>query len=337
MTEPVDRLADRGILQREELVDLLRYRNPETTEYLMEKAMAARSRYFDQKVELWGRIPFTSYCKNDCKYCGLRRSNQFAPRFRLAEREVLQYCEEGYRHGIRHFLLEGGVDLSYAENDVAHLIGMLRRKFQDAELILALGEHTDTAYRHWMQAGAGIYLMHQDSCDDAQFRRIHSSNMSLLKRKQHMWSLRDMGYQVGAGFLVGMPYQTIEQVAEELIFIKNFGSNVVTVAPFLPAQNTPFERERGGNGEMVLYVMSILRLMMPSGLIVADLGLEQALLDGRKRALSAGANIIVTDISTEEIATRYQVYNHRPGKRGLDERLLVSQIRAEGYRVETTG
>ncbi len=335
MTEPVDQLAEKSILPPEALIDLLRYRNPETTEYLMEKAQAVQNQHFDRSVRLWGRIPLTSFCKNDCKYCGLRRSNQFVPRFRLAEREVLRYCEEGYRHGIRHFLLEGGVDLSYAESDVARLIGMLRRKFQDAELILALGEHTDHAYRRWMQAGAGFYLMHQDSCDDAQFKRIHSANMSLLKRKQHMWSLRGMGYQVGVGFLVGMPYQTIEQVAEELLFMKQYGSNVVTVSPFLPAQNTPFERERGGNGEMVLYVMSILRLMMPSGLIVADPGMEQALMDGRKRALSAGANIIVTDISTEEIRAQYRVYNHKPGKRGSDERLLVSQIRAEGYRVET--
>lgn len=247
---------------------------------------------------------------------------------------MIQYCEEGYRHGIRSFLLEGGVDLSYTENDIAHLLGMLRRKFQDAELILALGEHTDQAYRHWMQSGAGMYLMQQDTCDDLQFKRIHSANMSLLKRKRHMWSLRDMGYQVGAGFLIGMPGQTIEQVAEELFFMKQFASNVITVTPFVPAQNTPFERERGGNGEMVLYVMSILRLMFPSGLLAADMGLEQALMDGRKKALAAGANVLVTDLVPEEIHTQYRVYRDKPGRRGSEEHLLVSQIRAQGYRAD---
>lgn len=334
MTGLVDKLAVMGTIPTADLVELLRYRNSETTVYLKEKAEEIRRQQFKQKVILWGRIPVTSYCKNDCNYCGLRRSNQFVSRFRLSEGEVIQYCEEGYRHGIRHFLLEGGVDLSYSEDDVAHMVASLRRKFQDAEIVLSFGERTDNAYRHWMQAGAGAYLMHQDSSDEGQFRRIHSANMSLLKRKQHMWSLRDIGYQVGTGFLVGTPYQTIEQVADELLFMKQYGSNMVTLAPFLPARHTPYERERSGNGEMVLYLISVLRLMMPAGWIVADMSLEQALADGRKKALEAGANVIVTDISTEEIRMRYQVYYQRSGRRAADNQTLISQICAAGYVIE---
>lgn len=333
MTEAVDKLLERGELPENELVELLRFRNPETTEYLVEKAAAVRERQYKRSIRIWGRIPITSYCKNDCHYCGLRRSNRFAPRFRLSESEILQYCKEGYSHGIRHFLLEGGTDLSYSEDDIAHIIGAIRRRFHDAEIILALGEHTDAAYQHWMAVGAGTYLMPQDSVDDLQFKRIHSANMSLLRRKQHMWSLQNLGYQVGSGFLVGTPYQTIEQVVQELLFMKQFGSQMITVAPFLPAQHTPFERERSGNAGMVLYLISVLRLMVPKGWIVADLSMEEAQVDGRIQALSVGANVVVMDLTDKQTRMKYRVYNDRPGKREKDERLLVSQIRAAGYIV----
>ncbi|MDE6852958.1 MAG: [FeFe] hydrogenase H-cluster radical SAM maturase HydE [Lachnospiraceae bacterium] len=334
MTEAVDKLLEKGVLPENELVELLRFRNPETTEYLLEKAAAVCESHDKRSIRVWGRIPLTSYCKNDCNYCGLRRSNQFVPRFRLTEQDVLRFCEEGYRHGIRHVLLEGGTDLSYSEDTIAHIIGMIRRRFHNMEIILALGEHIDTAYRHWMAAGAGAYLMPQDAVDDLQFKRIHSSNMSLLRRKQHMWSLQNIGYQVGAGFLVGTPYQTIEQVAKELLFMKQFGTQMITVAPFLPAQHTPFERERSGNAGMVLYLISVLRLMAPKGWIVADLSMEEAQADGRIQALSAGANVVVMDLTAGQNRIKYQVYNDRPGRREKEERLLVSQIRAAGYQME---
>lgn len=334
MTETVDKLLQQGTLSEKELVDLLRFRNPETTEYLQEKASAVCQDQYKRNVRIWGRIPVTSYCKSDCNYCGLRRSNQFAPRFRMTEPEVLQCCEWGYRHGIRYFLLEGGTDLSYPEEDIAHIIGMIRHKFRDAAVILSLGEHTDSAYRRWMSSGAGMYLMPQDSADELQFKRIHSSNMTLLRRKQHMWSLQNIGYQVGAGFLVGTPYQTIEQVVGELLFMKQFGSNVITIAPFLPAEHTPYARERSGNAGMVLYLISVMRLMMPKGWIIADVSMEQAQQDGRIGAVCAGANVVVMDLVPEGMPVKYQVYQDRPGRRGNDEHLLLSRIRAAGYRME---
>lgn len=334
MTGAVDKLLERGVLPENELVELLRFRNPETAEYLREKASAVCRNHDKQNIRIWGRIPLTSYCKNDCNYCGLRRSNQFVPRFRLTEQEVLHYCDEGYRHGVRHILLEGGTDLSYPEEDIAHLIGMIRRKFQNIEIILSLGEHTDAAYRRWMSSGAGAYLMPQDSSDELQFKRIHSSNLSLLRRKQHMWSLHNMGYQVGSGFLVGTPYQTIEQVVQELLFMKQFGSQMITVAPFLPALHTPFAQERSGNMGMVLYLISVLRLMVPMGWIVSDVSMEEAQAEGRIQALRAGANIVVMDLVSGRDGKKYQVYNDRTGRREREERLLVSQIRAAGFQIE---
>lgn len=333
LTAPVDKLMAAQNLSEIELTELLRYRNPETSEYLFQNAKEVRRRHFDQRIVLWGRISLSSYCKNDCKYCGIRRSNQFAARYQLPEQEVLSYCKKGYEQGIRHFLIEGGVDLAYSEEDVAHIVSQLHKRLADAEIILSLGERTDRAYRLWLHAGAASYLMPQDTADEAQFRKIHSANMSLLKRKQHMWSLRELGYQVGSGFLLGMPYQTIEQVAVDLLAMKQYGPQFVTVAPFIPAMHTPFEGERGGNGEMVLYNMAILRLMLPGTMIVADLSMEQALSEGRRKALSAGANVIITDLTDELVQEQYQVYSCKPGRRNTDDQPLFTQIREDGYTI----
>lgn len=334
MTAPVDQLMEKGILPEGDLTDFLRGRNPETSQYLFQNAMEVRRRYFGQSVVLWGRVSLSSYCKNDCKYCGIRRSNQFAARYQMPEEDVIAICSRGYQQGIRHFLIEGGVDPAYPEDKVAHLLDRMRHSFSDAEIILSLGERTDHAYRIWLHAGAGTYLMPHDTADESQFRKIHSSNMSFLKRKQHMWSLRNLGYRVGSGFLVGTPYQTIEQVAGDLLFVKQYEPQIAIVAPFIPAAHTPFEGERGGNGEMVLYNMAILRLMLPSAMIAADLSMEQSLADGRKKALSAGANVIITDITPEEIQEQYRIYKQRPGRRGTDDRLLASQLAEAGYTVE---
>lgn len=334
LTESVDKLAAAENLSVPELTELLRYRNPEISEYLFQNAQEVRRRYFDRRIVLWGRISLSSYCKNDCKYCGIRRSNQFAARYQLSEQEVFSYCKEGYKQGIRHFLIEGGVDPAYSEEDVAHIVSRLRKSFADAEIILSLGERTDHAYRLWLHAGATSYLMPQDTADEAQFRKIHSSNMSLLKRKQHMWSLRDLGYQVGSGFLIGMPYQTIEQVSADLLSMKQYGPQFVTAAPFIPAMHTPFEGERGGNGEMVLYNMAILRLMLPASMIIADLSMEQALSEGRQKALSAGANVVITDLTDESVQEQYQVYKYKPGRRNTDDQPLFAQIKADGYTIE---
>lgn len=315
MTELVDRLAATGTLDSEEFIELLRFRNVETTEYLFRQAEVVRQKYYDRRVTRWGRVLLSNYCKNDCNYCGIRRSNQFVSRYRMEKTDVFNLCSIGYHQGIRHFLLESGVDPSCQESDIVGLIRMMRKEFSDCEIILALGERTSQAYRHWFRSGAGGYLMPQDSADEIHFKRMHSSNMSLLKRKQQMWELREIGYLTGAGFLVGTPYQTIEQVVEDLLFLKQFGAQAVTVVPFVPAEHTPFEKERSGNGEMVLYLLAILRLMLPGSLIIADPSLEQTMVEGRKKALEAGANVIIADISPKEVKEKYCVYHRKPERR----------------------
>lgn len=214
-------------------------------------------------------------------------------------KEILQYCHEGYRQGIRNFLLESGTDFYFSEANFAEIVDAVHKHFPDCTIILNVGDHTKAAYLHWMHLGAGAAMLSHDASNELQFKRLHSANMSLLRRKQGMWELQEMGYHTGTGFLVGTPYQTIENVSEDLLFMKQFMPQMIQIAPFLAAKHTPFERERGGNADMVLYLMAIARLMFRGSILIADPSLEQAMHDGRKKALQAGANAVVVDIVDE--------------------------------------
>lgn len=232
MQEHVDRLMMLGTLSADEFTELLRYRNAETTEYLFQKAEEVRKQQFDKEVYLWGRLPFSNYCKNDCNYCGLRRSNRFVKRYRMNMKEILQYCHEGYRQGIRNFLLESGTDFYFSEANFAEIVDAVHKHFPDCTIILNVGDHTKAAYLHWMHLGAGAAMLSHDASNELQFKRLHSANMSLLRRKQGMWELQEMGYHTGTGFLVGTPYQTIENVSEDLLFMKQFMPQMIQIAPF---------------------------------------------------------------------------------------------------------
>lgn len=334
MQEHVDRLMMLGTLSAEEFTELLRYRNVETTEYLFQKAEEVRKQQFDKEVYLWGRLPFSNYCKNDCNYCGLRHSNRFVKRYRMNTKEILHYCHEAYRQGIRNFLLESGTDFYFSEANFAEIVDTVHKHFSDCTIILNVGDHTKAAYMHWMHSGAGAAMLSHDASNELQFKRLHSANMSLLRRKQGMWELQEMGYRTGTGFLVGTPYQTIENVSEDLLFMKQFMPHMIQIAPFLAAKHTPFERERGGNADMVLYLTAVARLMFRGSLLIADPSLEQAMHDGRRKALQAGANVIVVDIVDETLRSAYTVYDEHTLHRQQETiASLEQQIQESGYEV----
>lgn len=333
MSDPVDKLTVRGILQPQEFVELLRFRNAETTVYLAKQARQVREKKLGNKVTLWGRIPLSNHCRFDCNFCGIRRSNHFANRYRMSNEQVLAYCHEAYQKGIKHFILESGVDLGISEEKLAELIRQIKTDFSDSKVLLDLGEHTTNAYQAWQEAGAYGYMMTQVTAEEKLFRKLHPANISLLKRKDHLWRLRDMGYRVGAGFMVGSPYQTIENVVTDLMFLKQYGPEIVQVSAFLPAQNTEYAKERGGNGEMVLYLMGILRLMLPGSMILADLTLDQTLTEGRKQSLNYGTNAIISNLCGDDILQNYEVYQPKAGKKIEADERLFAQLEEAGYEM----
>lgn len=334
MIDLINKLRVAGDLEKEELTELLRYRNQELMEYICNEACEVREMSGKSVVKVFGRIPVSSYCKYDCKYCGLRRGNRFATRYRMEEEQFLQYCEEGYTQGIRNFLLESGDDAFFSGERITSYLQSAKEQFPDAYFSLALGEKNTQDYKNWLEAGAESYFLRCGTVNEQQFKKIHSNNMSLLIRKQHLWNLKEAGYRVGTGFLVGMPYQLIDSVVEEIQFIKKFAPPIITMGAFVPSARTPFGSERSGNGEMTLYIMAILRLMLPDTEILAEETLECVLRDGRMAALEAGADAVLTTIADEEIKQAYRPYDWKNGRMHLpmDEwEHLLQKIQEKGY------
>lgn len=324
----VNKLMATGNLEPWEFTELLKFRNAETMEYLYEKARIVRQNMKGNTVQLWGRIPISSYCKYDCKMCGLQRNNQFAKRYRMDTELILECCNDFAKKGVKNFLLESGDDIYFTEKRVEELLLTIRRAIGDCRIILSLGEKTQTAYHKWYHCGAEGYILRHGSANEQHFKKIYPSNMSQLLRKQHLWQLQRLGYQAGTGFLVGIPYQTIDNVVEDIQYIKSFGASIVDMGAFVPASRTQFERERSGNGDMTLYLMAIFRLMLPKASVLASPTLDCVLRDGRIKAFSAGADVLVVDLEEEVVVNSYSVYERKNG------RLYLPLDKVEEFRTQ---
>lgn len=313
----VNKLMAVGNLRDEELKELLQFRDIETTQYLHEQARLVREKQKKGKAQIWGRIPISNYCKYDCKMCGLRRDNQFAKRYRMDMDHILRCCYEYQKQGVHGFVLESGDDLALREQRVAEIILTIRGHHPKTKIILALGEKTDACYAHWKHVGADGYILHHGSANEGHYRKIYPSNMSLLIRKQCQWQIRNHGYLAGDGFLVGIPYQMVDNVVEDIRFIKEYMADIIDIGAFIPGLRTPFERERSGNGDMTMYIMAILRLMLPNASILANPTLDCVLKEGRMNAFDAGADVVLVDIDEREVMDAYCVYPHKSGRMQL--------------------
>lgn len=332
----VNKLMATGNLDPLEFTELLKFRNPETTEYLNEKARMVRRNTKGSEVQIWGRIPISSYCKYDCKMCGIRRDNQFAKRYRMDTELILECCNDFVGKGIRNFLLESGDDSFFTEKKVEEILLLIQKEIGDCNIILSLGEKTEMTYKRWHQSGAAGYLLRHGSASEQHFRKIYPSNMSLLLRKQSLWQLQKIGYQTGTGFLIGIPYQTIENVVEDIHFMKSFAPSIVDMGAFVPAPRTVFEKERSGNGEMTMYIMAIFRLMFPRAAILANPSLDCVTKDGRIKAFMAGADILVVDLEEDVVVNSYGVHEWKNGRLYLpldNADAMRAQIEALGLNV----
>ena len=335
MTDLVNKLAVNNTLEKTELAELLKYRNKETTEYLFENALRFKEKYYDKNIYIRGIVELSNNCKNNCFYCGLRRDNIFIPRYRMDEDDVLEFCSKGYERGIRTFVLVSGDDYIYTEDKITHMIETIKKRYNDCAIELSLGERNVDVYKHWFDAGADRYTLYHETADESHFKKIHPSDMSLLRRKQSLWELKETGYQVGSGFMVGAPYQMLDNVVEDLFFLKMLEPQMIRTASFVPAPHTKFEHERSGNGDMTLYILAILRLMFPRALISADTTLDNVLSDGRKKALNAGVNELFTSLTTEQVKEYYYTYSKSSRRRERDDiAILENNVKECGYTLD---
>ncbi len=334
MKRLIDRLAQNHTLTRQEFTVLLEGRNEELAAYLFERAVAVRKAVYGTGVYLRGLIEFTNYCKNDCYYCGIRRSNPNAQRYRLSMEEILSCCESGYALGFRTFVLQGGEDGWFTVERVCELVRQIKRRYPDCAVTLSIGEFPREAYEAMYAAGADRYLLRHETADNAHYRTLHPPEMSPENRKRCLRDLKDIGFQVGCGMMVGSPGQTAAHLSEDLLFIQELQPHMVGIGPFIPQHDTPFGDQPAGTLELTLFLLGILRLMLPKVLLPATTALGTIHPQGRELGILAGANVCMPNLSPVSVREKYALYDNKicTGDEAAECRhCLQSRMAAIGY------
>ncbi len=332
----IDRLEQEQLLTKDEFVRLISGRSKAASEYLFEKAQRIRQRIYGREVYIRGLIEFTNYCRNDCYYCGIRRSNEKAERYRLTQAQILNCCRLGYQLGFRTFVLQGGEDAVCSDVWMSDLIRQIKREFPDCALTLSVGERSRETYQTWFDAGADRYLLRHETADDAHYRKLHPAGLSLENRKRCLYDLKDIGYQTGSGFMVGSPYQTADCLAQDLLFLYKLQPQMVGIGPFIPHHDTPFADQAAGTLELTLFLLGILRLMLPNALLPATTALGTISPRGRELGLLAGANVVMPNLSPSGVRKKYLLYDNKicTGDEAAECRLcLENRIRSVGYEI----
>lgn len=334
----IDKLHTEHTLAKSEWTALINGRTPELSEYLFSLAREERHRYYGHDVYIRGLIEFTNYCKNDCLYCGIRKSNQNVDRYRLSEEEILSCCHTGYDLGFRTFVLQGGEDGYFTEERMVRLIKNIKAQFPDCALTLSIGEKSYDNYKAYFDAGADRYLLRHETYNAKHYKRLHPPSLSAKVRQECLWNLKEIGYQAGTGFMVGSPYQTAEHLAEDMLFIKELNPHMVGIGPFIPHHDTVFAGETAGTLELTLFMLGLLRLMLPKVLLPATTALGTIAENGRELGVLAGANVVMPNLSPDRVRKDYNLYDNKlyTGMESAEHRKeLEERMTAIGYRVVT--
>lgn len=307
----VEKLVKQHQLSKEEYVMLLKDCDTDMRERLQKEAVRLRKQYYGDKVYVRGLIEFTNYCKNNCYYCGIQSSNGNAVRYRLEKKEILECCKTGYELGLRTFVLQGGEDLYYTDDKIVDIIATIKKIYPDCAITLSVGEKSYESLKKYKRAGADRYLLRHETANEEHYGKLHPKTMSLQNRKQCLYYLKELGYQVGAGFMVGSPYQTEETIAEDLIFLKELQPQMVGIGPFVPHHDTRFADYPKGTVEDTLLLLSIIRIMLPTVLLPATTALGTIDPKGREKGLQAGGNVVMPNLSPVAVRKQYELYDEK--------------------------
>ena len=334
--ELIEKLYTDKNLSDDELLNIL-----QTSEYdrlLAEKADIRRREFYGDEVYIRGLVEFTNYCKNDCYYCGIRRSNKNVTRYRLSEEAILETCKNGYEQGFRTFVLQGGEDPYFTDDRMCQIVSEIRNRFPDCAITLSIGEKNRESYKAYFDAGANRYLLRHETASNELYRKLHPEEMSLKNRKRCLYDLKEIGYQVGAGFMVGVPFQKPEHLLEDLRFLQDLQPDMIGIGPFVSHHETPFAQYENGTVELTLRLLSILRLLFPYALIPATTSLGTIHPEGRELGLKAGANVLMPNLTPEDVRKNYLLYDN---KICLGEDLVKCRnctdmrVKSAGYRIVT--
>lgn len=309
--ELIDRLHKEHTLTRGEFITLIKERDEENASYLASLAREEAVKIYGNGVFPRGLVEFTNYCKNNCYYCGIQGSNQHANRYRLSKDEILSACENGYQLGYRSFVLQGGEDPHYSDDVMVPIVSEIRKRYQDCAITLSLGERSKESYQKLYDAGADRYLLRHEAATPELYQKLHPESLSLENRIQCLWNLKEIGYAVGTGFMVGAPYQTVENLVDDLLFIQKLDPQMVGIGPFVPHHDTKFKDYPSGTVELATYLTSILRLMNPHLLLPATTALGTIDPRGREKGILAGANVVMPNLSPVAVRKDYSLYDNK--------------------------
>lgn len=293
-----------------ELKTLLAAKDNEADSFLFETADKKRRKIYGNKVYLRGLIEFTNYCRNNCYYCGIRCSNTALQRYRLSKEEILDCCREGHSSGYRTFVLQGGEDPYYSDDKICEIVDAIYSLFSDCTVTLSIGEKTKESYQAFFCAGARRYLLRHETADEAHYRMLHPEKMSLAHRMKCLYQLKEIGYQVGTGIMVGSPYQTVENILQDIRFMQDLKPDMIGIGPYIRHSHTPFRDFPNGSLTLTLRLLAILRLMFPYALIPATTALGALHPMGREMGLKAGANVVMPNLSPVNIRKLYSLYEN---------------------------
>jgi biotin synthase len=303
---------------------------------LAREADIIRRKYYNDSVYLRGLIEFTNYCKNNCLYCGIRCSNKNLRRYRLTENEILDCCRMGHALGYRTFVLQGGEDNYYTDEILCDIIFKIKNNFPDCAITLSIGEKSKESYKKYFNAGAERYLLRHETANNSHYKKIHPDNMNPDNRKQCLFNLKEIGYQIGTGIIVQSPFQTVENIIEDLRFMQELQPDMIGIGPFISHEDTPFKDFENGTLEMTLRLISLLRLCFPKALIPATTALGTINPIGRELGLMCGANVVMPNLSPKDVRKFYSLYDNKicTGEEAAECRgCLERRINNAGYRI----
>lgn len=303
---------------------------------LYDEADRVRRQSYGTDVYIRGLIEISSYCKNDCLYCGIRKSNAKAERYRLSEEEIYACCERGYRLGFRTFVLQGGEDSYHTTDWVAGIVSAIKEKYSDCAVTLSLGERPREDYEIWYKAGADRYLLRHETASRPHYEKLHPDGQTFAHRMECLWNLKRIGYQTGAGFMVGSPFQRTEDLIADLRFLREFQPHMVGIGPFIPHHDTPFADLPSGTLERTLTMVALVRLMLPKTLLPATTALGTIHPQGRELGLKAGANVVMPNLSPVTVREKYSLYDHKicTGEEAAEcVACLNNRVAAAGYQI----
>ncbi len=336
MNNLVDKLFETGDLSDDELKILIE--SDEFNEPLAEAADIRRRENYGDKVYIRGLIEFTNYCRNNCYYCGIRRDNKKAERYRLTKDEILLCCDEGYRLGFRTFVMQGGEDPYYTDEMICDIVSKIKSRYPDCAVTLSIGEKPRESYQAFFDAGANRYLLRHETADPEHYGKLHPEAMSLENRKECLFDLKEIGYQVGSGFMVGSPYQTTENLISDLRFLQKLQPDMIGIGPYITHADTPFAEFKSGDVMLTLRLVSILRLMFPYALIPSTTALGTIHPQGRELGLKAGANVVMPNLSPVSVRKLYSLYENKicTGEEAAQCRgCLERRVESAGYKIVT--